>query len=188
LPPNKSSAFVDWYPRAATQDRPRAAEARADGTASSGSRRHQLESAHWSSGVAFDREKQHGRLHAFAAQARAKLEAVHIGIMTSSRTRFERLCAQAFEAREAVVRDVGAVALGFEVLSDAGARCASSSTTRMCARVSFARLPATNRDRRTFARAGAHRIDRAARKLDEPFRCTAESSAGIVRAQLVADA
>ena len=42
------------------------------------------------------------------------------GIMTSSTTRSNGSARKRVETRRAVVRDVGAIALGFEVLADAG--------------------------------------------------------------------
>ena len=79
-----------------------------------------LEASHSVRGVAFDGEEQHGRLDAFAAQLRTELDAVHVGHHHVEHDEIELRGAQVGKSREPVVRDVGAIALGFEVLADAG--------------------------------------------------------------------
>src|SRR5262245_17242196 len=64
-------------------------------------------------------QEQHGRLDAVAAQLRAELDAVHVRHHDVEHDEVERLGTQAREPRCAVVRDLGAIALGFEVLADA---------------------------------------------------------------------
>src|SRR5688572_25231314 len=79
-----------------------------------------LEAAHAILRSALDRQEQHRRLDAVAAQLRAELETVHVRHHDVEDDKIERLGAQARESRRAVVRDVGAIALGLEVLADAG--------------------------------------------------------------------
>ncbi len=121
LPPNSSAAPLALIPRAAAQDRRDAqqqllqVERLREVVVAAG-----LEAAHAVLGGALHGQEQHRRLDAVAAQLRAELEPVHVRHHDVEHDEVERLGAQTREARRAVVRDVGLVALGFEVLADPG--------------------------------------------------------------------
>ena len=121
LPPNSSAATARLIPGAAAQDRRDAQQQLfqvkrfGQVVVAAG-----LEAAHAVLGGALHRQEQHGRLDAVAAQLRAELDPVHARHHDVEDGEIVWLGAQARESRSAVVRDVGAVALGLEVLADAG--------------------------------------------------------------------
>ena len=149
-----------------------------------------LEAAHAVLGGALHRQEQHGRLDAVAAKLRAELEPVHVRHHDVEDDEVERLGSQALEPRHPVVRDVGAVALGFEVLADARREMllvVDDENTGRRLHCAASGRP-THRYGGTVTQTGAFRVHGSTRELDQALHDVEPEARSRRRAaQLVAE-